>query len=1182
MRRLLVLGVLAGLLGLAAGLGCSPQANFVARAGFCSKCAVIDGWETVTDQPTEEETALCTNPDMRWGICVTWGHSPLLDPDGYRLTMSCTENVAPSACMSITAGAPGLYQRRSYPRRQSCSWMFSGDRDPIHVNDCPYGAPIFEGTSRICMTTNPFTPLDQTRAVWINYLQFNIYTYGTTFFGNSGCTQLRVEFRNVDNSNYDVITPSDVPPSNFIIRSEITPNPINNADPPLIEDSIFYTGVLGASLMEGDSVPCSFCTGAPIGTPITGSCALPVVDTEIIPHVYDLDADFYTALVAANGHNAAVPMGLCTGGVCAGLRFGSDEPCAGAWRRVRFAEPWGGALQVFPLYPPPSPPSPPPSPPPPAYTGTYERCINGTHCALIQIGVQFTCPIGMTKSGQFSTVCAGGLIPLPRPTVLYQACRDNDGFFCRNVLLGQPCPPGFGFPDFDTCLRSFGIDDSLPLPPAPAPPSPPPPPFVVPPAVDADHFPFRDPATWTGGVPNLADLFNRYLAIDVLDPLPDGALCTPRSHLDGRSVCDAGACTAIVTARGICEAMTCRRGSPWAGTCVNAGWVPAGEPCYAGCLANDEGTCNGHGTCTGIPQTIAEGYQTVGFPQPDPAIHGDCNSISCSQRPLLFQSDPLIYKPPPFDYAPFVPTALDVALRIESQIITTEGLSDWVLVLQLTGTPCSDGNACTQGDACSAGLCIAPRSKSSWCKQTAYYECNVTTGACDVPVSGGVCTAPCGTADNGFSGYISSPGVCQPSPTDNSWCATIPGSCVTPVCVGTITGIPPGAPIYVPAGAIISNAQLFPVITLGRTCPVTVLADGSACAQARLAGNRCAREEICQIGNCVITKTTNCTAATLDQPCSIPALATCDPPTGFCLVAPAPVGTPCDDDNPCTDGDACGPGAQCLAGTLRTCPFGGNPCIRSSYCDQADGLCVFNFSPSSTTCATGAPPNATCPSFGTCIQGACAVADGVCPTPPNQCLFSTCDASGGCVSAPRPNYIACDDGLQCTVDDFCLSGGCVSGPLNTCTPPNECWAATGPCSEATANGGCDFVPLTGPSCEGGFGVCGNGLCVITCNLTCAQGETFIVRLGECVCDCNPGYFGPTCNLRAAVSGSFAFDFVTDAWSWLLRTLGPYVLLGLLITTLITMFSLAAMLLCFSPAAQQPVVLTTPDGRVDIK
>jgi hypothetical protein len=141
-----------------------------------------------------------------------------------------------------------------------------------------------------------------------------------------------------------------------------------------------------------------------------------------------------------------------------------------------------------------------------------------------------------------------------------------------------------------------------------------------------------------------------------------------------------------------------------------------------------------------------------------------------------------------------------------------------------------------------------------------------------------------------------------------------------------------------------------------------------------------------------------------------------------------------------------------------------------------------------------------CPAGATCSDGDACTVDDVCAGPGNGCVpgssvvcnmppTTQCFANPGvcasntgqCAYAPTPN-VACSDGDTCTVGDTCLADGGCAGTRVTCTPPGECYQATGQCA---ADGGCLFDVLVDAGCTAGTVP---GRCAV--DGSCQPGSTF--------------------------------------------------------------------------------------------
>jgi hypothetical protein len=118
---------------------------------------------------------------------------------------------------------------------------------------------------------------------------------------------------------------------------------------------------------------------------------------------------------------------------------------------------------------------------------------------------------------------------------------------------------------------------------------------------------------------------------------------------------------------------------------------------------------------------------------------------------------------------------------------------------------------------------------------------------------------------------------------------------------------------------------------------------------------------------------------------------------------------------------------------------------------------------------------------------------GSCNLPPTPCHETNGYCSGTtCVYPLKPVGAACDDGSACTVGDTCgSSGSCQGTPLVCDTPPGQCFASVGTCS----NGTCQYAPRPagsacndGNSCTSGDYCSGSGSCYSGDRICCPSGE----------------------------------------------------------------------------------------------
>jgi hypothetical protein len=196
----------------------------------------------------------------------------------------------------------------------------------------------------------------------------------------------------------------------------------------------------------------------------------------------------------------------------------------------------------------------------------------------------------------------------------------------------------------------------------------------------------------------------------------------------------------------------------------------------------------------------------------------------------------------------------------------------------------------------------------------------------------------------------------------------------------------------------------------------------------------------------------------------------CDPlvsATSWTLVSD---GTSCSDGNLCTTGDVCNAGV--CGGAAVVCPPTTNTC-RPIACNPASGACVATIRPEGSACderdnlpcTSGVCSSSACTlviTGGCLIAGQC-IAEGT-RDPNNECKVclpnstrnqtryisipnndTPCDDGNECTSnefcragvcKPRsvvPNGVSCDDNNMCTQGDSCNNGSCVS-TINICMP----------------------------------------------------------------------------------------------------------------------------------------------------
>ena len=134
---------------------------------------------------------------------------------------------------------------------------------------------------------------------------------------------------------------------------------------------------------------------------------------------------------------------------------------------------------------------------------------------------------------------------------------------------------------------------------------------------------------------------------------------------------------------------------------------------------------------------------------------------------------------------------------------------------------------------------------------------------------------------------------------------------------------------------------------------------------------------------------------------------------------------PCDDGNLCTEEDTCDEGN----------------CIGSEVDCEDDNFCTLVSCYAFTGCVY-TPNNGVqcdddneCTSFDTCQGSTCLGITAECDDE-DPCTDDFCNPDTGLCDSEF-NSAACDDGLDCTVSDYCADGSCVGGEV-TCDDGLQC------------------------------------------------------------------------------------------------------------------------------------------------
>jgi hypothetical protein len=352
-------------------------------------------------------------------------------------------------------------------------------------------------------------------------------------------------------------------------------------------------------------------------------------------------------------------------------------------------------------------------------------------------------------------------------------------------------------------------------------------------------------------------------------------------------------------------------------------------------------------------------------------------------------------------------TSIDVEDDVEGDTIDAD-----VEIRCTSDEQCDDGITCTN-DRCDteAGLCtwaVAPQQ----CLVRGQCFRNGTVDPAD----------PCMACAPGTSALAFTPREEGASCNDADAC-TVGELCTAGECVGESLTCNDGNDC---------TADLCDV-ELG--CVAEPISDGISCDDASL----CTDDDVCFAGECV-GDTVTCDD---DDPCTDD---TCAAETGCAAIEHS---RSCNDFDACTVADACtdgecgGRAANCDDGnacTIDLCDeYAGcqhlptlNPCCQGSVsiCDDGDPCTTDLCDPATAGCAYEANTAScddgnACTEFDTCSDGLCDgealdCGDG------NDCTDDFCRPSTGCEYSDR-NSGACEDGIDCTLNDACVEGECVAG-----------------------------------------------------------------------------------------------------------------------------------------------------------
>ncbi len=190
-------------------------------------------------------------------------------------------------------------------------------------------------------------------------------------------------------------------------------------------------------------------------------------------------------------------------------------------------------------------------------------------------------------------------------------------------------------------------------------------------------------------------------------------------------------------------------------------------------------------------------------------------------------------------------------------------------------------------------------------------------------------------------------------------------------------------------------------------CELANQPDGTACDD----GLYCTEDDTCQAGTCTGGPAKDCSY--LNGNCVV---GICDEALDSCKPQKLTNGEPCDAGEPCLGGDYCDANGDCQQGNIPACPCtkdedcvdDGDKCNGIlGKCNLQTGFCELSQPP--VDCEATNPPLPECKVY--------------------QCIPLT----GECVVKNAPNFSPCEDGLYCTVGDYCESGVCLPAVARDCS-----------------------------------------------------------------------------------------------------------------------------------------------------
>ncbi len=406
---------------------------------------------------------------------------------------------------------------------------------------------------------------------------------------------------------------------------------------------------------------------------------------------------------------------------------------------------------------------------------------------------------------------------------------------------------------------------------------------------------------------------------------------------------------------------------------------------------------------------------------------------------------------------------------------TVEALDD--------GVACDDGSLCTQGDSCLAGACVSGPPLE--CTDPSPDDCltphcNPETGSCDLLVAD-VAGAPCkdgnactdnDSCDGDGQCLAGEPHACSAQhPCKKAWCNEQAKEDTNPCVIE-----------WKQAGVGCNDGDK---CTDGDACEVQGDGVTLACVGAPIDcddGNGCTTDSCVEESGCLFEPKADGT------PCLLPA-GSCGAAGGCSDGACIPAADPCDDGVACTV-DACGANDVCAHQPDDLLCDDGLFCNGSELCDAQAGCvpgpavatddgvaCTEDLCNEAEDDILHVAHDGWCPGGTLCAPMICDVAQGcIAGVGPDcddgiECTTDGCDPATGCLSVPddalcpaanecspgicnpatgceaEPDAALCDDGNPCTKESCDLQAGCAHGYQPGAFGEVVCCQAAGDCDD---------------------------------------------------------------------------------------------------------------------------------------